>query len=245
MTEQLEPDDLIETLAACEAVLGHRFQDRGLLLRCLTHASIARTRLDSNERLEFLGDAILGAVVCEQLFLQYPEKAEGDLTRIKSVVVSRTTCAKLSADMGLNQYLQLGKGLADYETIPVSIMAAAFESLIAGVYLDGGFEAARTLIRRLVAPEIERTVETSHGKNYKSLLQQLVQKNNRATPYYRLLDEKGPDHSKCFKVAVVVGSDSFAAAWGPNKKEAEQRAAQNAWCQLSGQEAPFVADEAL
>ena len=122
-------------------------------------------------------------------------------------------------------------------------MAAVFESLVAGVYLDGGYDAARVLVRRLMAPEIERTVETSHGKNYKSLLQQLVQKNNRATPVYQLLDEKGPDHSKCFQVAVLVGTDTFAAAWGPNKKEAEQRAAQNAWCQLQGQDAPFVLDD--
>lgn len=243
MTEQQDLDGLSETLATCEAALDYHFRDRQLLFLCLTHASIARTRLESNERLEFLGDAIMGAIVCEQLFELYPDKTEGELTRIKSVIVSRTTCSKLSADMGLDRCVQLGKGLADHDTIPASILAAVFESLVAGVYLDGGYDAARILVRRLMAPEIERTVETSHGKNYKSLLQQLVQKNNRATPVYQLLDEKGPDHSKCFQVAVLVGTDSFAAAWGPNKKEAEQRAAQNAWCQLQGQDAPFVFDD--
>ena len=243
MTEQADFDELRPTLNACEASLDYHFRDRQLLFLCLTHASIARTRLESNERLEFLGDAIMGAIVCEQLFELYSDKTEGELTRIKSVIVSRTTCAKLSADMGLDRCVQLGKGLSDHETIPASIMAAVFESLVAGVYLDGGYDAARVLVRRLMAPEIERTVETSHGKNYKSLLQQLVQKNNRATPVYQLLDEKGPDHSKCFQVAVLVGTDSFAAAWGPNKKEAEQRAAQNAWCQLQGQSAPFVLDD--
>jgi ribonuclease-3 len=245
MTDQTELDELRPTLEACESALDYRFRDRSLLFLCLTHASIARTRLESNERLEFLGDAIMGAVVCEQLFELYPEKTEGDLTRVKSVIVSRTTCAKLSADLGLDRCVQLGKGLADHETIPASIMAAVFESLVAGVYLDGGYDAARVLVRRLMAPEIERTVETSHGKNYKSLLQQLVQKNNRATPVYQLLDEKGPDHSKCFQVSVQVGTDSFAAAWGPNKKEAEQRAAQNAWCLLQGQPAPFDSEESL
>lgn len=243
MTEPTEFDERDQSLRMCEESLDYRFRDRCLLLLCLTHASIARTRLESNERLEFLGDAIMGAVVCEQLFELYPEKTEGDLTRIKSVIVSRTTCATLSTELGLDRFVQLGKGLSDNETIPASIMAAVFESLVAGVYLDGGFDAARVLVRRLMAPEIERTVETSHGKNYKSLLQQLVQKNNRATPVYQLVDEKGPDHSKCFQVVVLVGTDTYPAAWGPNKKEAEQRAAENAWCQLQGLEVSFRVDE--
>lgn len=245
MTTPPESDDLNQTFAACEQAVDYQFRDRGLLRLCLTHASIARTRLESNERLEFLGDAIMGAVVCEQLFELYPDKTEGELTRIKSVIVSRTTCTRLSTDLGLDRCVQLGKGLAEHETIPASILAAVFESLVAGIYLDGGFDAARVLVRRLMAPEIERTVETSHGKNYKSLLQQLVQKNNRATPVYQLLDEKGPDHSKCFQIAVMVGAETFAAAWGPNKKEAEQRAAQNALNQLQGQTLPFPIEESF
>lgn len=234
MTEQSDSEDLSETMSFCERALQYRFRDRQLLLRCLTHASVARIRLDSNERLEFLGDAILGAIVCDQLFTMYPEKTEGELTRVKSVVVSRTSCAKIAADLELDRCLQLGKGLADHESIPLSIMAAVFESLVAGVYLDGGFDQVSVLVRRVVVPEIERTVETSHGKNYKSLLQQLSQKSCRGMPIYQLLDEKGPDHSKCFKIAVAIGADSFAAAWGSNKKEAEQRAAENAWCQIEG-----------
>lgn len=242
MADQTTPADLGETLSLCEQSLQYQFRDQELLLRCLTHASVARIRLDSNERLEFLGDAIMGAIVCDQLFSMYPDKTEGELTRIKSVVVSRTSCAKISADLGLDQFLQLGKGLADHETIPLSIMAAVFESLVAGVYLDGGFSAVSELVRRVMVPEIERTVETSHGKNYKSLLQQLAQKSNRGMPSYELLDEKGPDHSKCFKISVRIGDDSFSAAWGPNKKEAEQRAAQNAWCQIQGQAPPHLAE---
>lgn len=242
MTEQTVTTELADTLAFCEQALQYQFRDRDLLLRCLTHASIARIRLDSNERLEFLGDAILGAIVCDQLFTMYPEKTEGELTRVKSVVVSRTSCAKISADLELDRCLQLGKGLADHETIPSSIMAAVFESLVAGVYLDGGFEAVSQLVRRVTVPEIERTVETSHGKNYKSLLQQLSQKSCRGMPIYELLDEKGPDHSKCFKISVRIGDEAFAATWGPNKKEAEQRAAENAWCQIQGQDPPNAAE---
>lgn len=238
MAEQPVAADPAEDLSYCEQALQYHFRDQQLLLRCLTHASVARCRLESNERLEFLGDAILGAVVCDQLFGMYPDKTEGELTRVKSVVVSRISCAKISADLGLDRCLQLGKGLADHEVIPSSIMAAVFESLVAGVYLDGGFDAVSALIRRVIVPEIERTVETSHGKNYKSLLQQLAQKSNRGMPVYELLDEKGPDHSKCFKISVKIGADVFAPTWGPNKKEAEQRAAQNAWCQIQGQEPP-------
>ena len=243
MSEASGSSRLEELLSACEETLGHQFRDRTLLRRCLTHSSIARTRLDSNERLEFLGDAILGTIVCELLFHRFPEKTEGELTRIKYVVVSRTTCAKLSADLRLGDYLQLGKGLSDFDRIPLSIQAAVFESIVAGLYLDGGIDVARTFLVRMIGPEIDRTVESTHGRNYKSLLQQLVQKNQRGTPHYRLLDESGPDHSKCFKIAAVVGEEAYPPAWGPNKKEAEQRAAENAWCQLQGETPPFVAQD--
>ena len=243
MSDFLGSSSVEDNLAACERALNYQFKDRSLLLRCLTHSSIARTRLDSNERLEFLGDAILGTVVCELLFRRFPEKTEGELTRIKSVVVSRTTCAKLSADLKLGEFLRLGKGLSDFDKIPPSVQAAVFESIIAGLYLDGGMEVVKPFLIRLIEPEIERTVESSHGRNYKSLLQQMVQKNQRGTPIYQLIEEVGPDHLKNFKIAAVVGTESYPAAWGPNKKEAEQRAAENAWCLLQGEVAPFAADE--
>ncbi|MDX1966318.1 MAG: ribonuclease III [Planctomycetaceae bacterium] len=238
-----ETSSLDERLAVCEAILGHPFRDRELLERCLTHASIARTRLESNERLEFLGDAILGALTCELLYDRFPEETEGELTRIKSVVVSRTTCARISEQMGLHHCLMLGKGLSIVDQVPSSVIAAVFESFVAGVYLDGGWDAARTFVRRWVEPEIDRVLLTTHGKNFKSLLQQMAQKALGATPVYVLLDEKGPDHSKCFKVAATVGSETYPGAWGPNKKEAEQRAAENAWCSLQGQPAPYVTED--
>jgi ribonuclease-3 len=231
-----------DPLAECEALIGYRFHNRDLLRRCLTHASIARTRLESNERLEFLGDAILGAVICEMLYHRFPEEAEGELTRIKSIIVSRTTCARISEEVGLDRCLMLGKGLTVGDQVPSSVIAAVFESLVAGIYLDGGLEAVREFIHRWVEPELERTLESRHGKNFKSLLQQMAQKSLGATPVYLLLDEKGPDHSKCFKVSATVGTESFPPAWGPNKKEAEQRAAENAWCLLQDQLPPYVAD---
>ena len=243
MTEPTDPPAVADDpLAACEAQLGYHFRDRELLVRCLTHASVARTRLESNERLEFLGDAVLGTVVCDALFHRFPEETEGELTRIKSVVVSRHICARITEEAGLERFLMLGKGLGGADNMPTSILAAVFESLVAGVYLDGGMEAARTFIRRWVDPEIDRIMQTSHGKNYKSLLQQIAQKTLGATPVYSLLDEQGPDHAKCFKIAATVGPATYASAWGPSKKEAEQRAAENAWHQLQGLPPPFVVE---
>jgi ribonuclease III len=230
---------LEDRLASCEGMLGYAFHDRELLERCLTHASIARTRLESNERLEFFGDAILGALTCELLYERFPEEPEGELTRIKSVVVSRASCARISSELGLDRYLMLGKGLSLVDQVPSSVVAAVFESIVAGIYLDGGWDAVRSVVRRLVEPEIERVLQTTHGKNYKSLLQQVAQKSMGATPSYTLLDEKGPDHSKCFKVAATVAGSIYPGAWGPNKKEAEQRAAENAWCTLQGMPVPY------
>lgn len=226
----------------CENALGYRFQNRELLQTCLTHASSANHRLASNERLEFLGDSILGLIVCEVLFHRFPEETEGELTRIKSIVVSRSTCAKISEALSLPRYMLLGKGLSLNETVPASVAAAVFESLVAGVYLDGGLELAREMVLRLLQPEIDLAAGFDHGRNYKSLLQQHTQKHRGETPVYRLLDEKGPDHSKCFKVAAQVGTSLYPAAWGMNKKEAEQRAAQNALFSLEGRQPPHPAD---
>lgn len=242
MSRRVDIDHTEEMLQQCQAALEYQFTNRDLLRNCLTHASGANHRLASNERLEFLGDAILGAVICEMLYHRFPEETEGELTRIKSIVVSRTTCAKVSEMLGLPKSLLLGKGLSIYDTVPMSVAAAVFESLIAGVYLDGGLEPARQLIERLMGPEIELAGGVEHGRNYKSLLQQYAQKMFGETPVYRLLDEKGPDHSKCFKVSALIGQQAYQPAWGANKKAAEQRAAQNALYELEGKPVPHIAE---
>jgi len=234
------PDaSLLDTL---QQRIGYVFRDQNLLLSALTHASGAEHRLASNERLEFLGDAILGAVVCEILFHQYPDYLEGDLTRIKSIVVSRQTCAKISESLGMQEFLILGKGMTTHPSVPQSLLADVFESLVAAIYLDGGDLAARKFITDAIGPEIELAAEGETGNNYKSLLQQLAQREHGATPTYQLLDEKGPDHSKCFKIAAQFGGNRYPAAWGRNKKEAEQRAAQNALSHLRGQPPPYASD---
>ena len=236
------PPSLQSLLQACEERIGYTFTDKRVLQAALTHASGAEHRLASNERLEFLGDAILGAVVCELLYRQYPQYLEGDLTRIKSIVVSRQTCAKISEGLGMQEFLILGKGMTTHPSVPPSLLADVFESLVAAMYLDGGSQAARAFLERHMAPEIELAAGGEMGNNYKSMLQQLAQREHGTTPIYQLLDEKGPDHSKCFKIAAQVGNSRFEAAWGRNKKEAEQRAARNALCEIQGTAAPYPSD---
>ena len=231
-----------DRLTACEERIDYTFRSKSLLTAAITHASGANHRLQSSERLEFLGDAILGAVVCERLYHEFPDLLEGDLTKIKSAVVSRQTCARISRELGLEEFLILGKGMASTGSVPASLLADVFESLVAAIYLDGGDDAARRFIRHHMDSEIERAASGEAESNYKSLLQQLAQRELGGTPTYHLLDEKGPDHSKCFKVAAQVGTHTYQAAWGRNKKEAEQRAARNAISQLEGEDAPYPTD---
>ncbi len=228
--------------ARCEHRIGYTFRDKAMLRAALTHASGAEHRLASNERLEFLGDAILGFVVCELLFRQFTQYLEGELTKVKSVVVSRQTCAKISEALGLQEFLILGKGMTTHPNVPPSLLADVFESLAAAISLDGGDSAAREFIQRYIGPEIELAAAGELGGNYKSLLQQLAQRENGSTPTYLLLDEKGPDHSKCFKISAQIGRTQYQAAWGRNKKEAEQRAARNALSELNGEPVPFPSD---
>jgi ribonuclease-3 len=229
-------------LEECQNIIEYRFRQPELLRAALTHTSSANTRLASNERLEFLGDAVLGLITCEQLYLRFPDYQEGDLTKVKSVVVSRRTCARFSRELNLGEFLFLGKGMHGVAAVPASLLADVYESMVAAIYLDGGIEAARKFILRHLTAEIEAVAEEAHSGNYKSVLQQVAQREFNATPQYVLLDEKGPDHSKCFKIAAAIGRHTHAGAWGRNKKEAEQRAAMNALAQISGDPIPFDHD---
>lgn len=229
-------------LENCQQRIGYRFAELSLLDAALTHASGADHRLSSNERLEFLGDAILGLVVCEQLFQQFPEQLEGDLTKLKSVVVSRQTCAKISQALGLREFLVLGKGMTTHPAVPPSVLSDVLESLIAAVYLDGGIVPAREFVLTYFGPEIEAAAAGDSGCNYKSLLQQFAQREQGVTPTYHLLDEKGPDHSKCFKIAASIGRYTYPGAWGRTKKEAEQKAAMNALAHINEEPIPNETD---
>lgn len=196
-----------------------------MLKEALTHASIADSRLKSNERMEFLGDAVLDLVICEALYARYPHYLEGDLTKLKSAVVSRKTCAEVSRELGLDELLIIGKGISSRAEMPQSLSAAVYESLVAAIYLDGGFEKVKAFVLRTMSPKIDAIAQTAHQQNYKAVLQQYAQKTLGGTPMYELLDEKGPDHSKCFEVCVTIEGRRFPSGWGTNKKMAEQKAA--------------------
>lgn len=214
------------------AVLGYRFKDVALLNEALTHASSADHRLKSNERMEFLGDAILGYVVCEYLYLEFPDLLEGDMTKIKSSVVSRKACAQITRKINLDGLLNLGKGMAGRTALPPSVAAAVLESIIAAIYLDGGMDAARAFIIEHIDPFIRDAADSAHQQNFKSVLQQLAQKLLPCNPAYVLLDEKGPDHAKAFEVCVDINGRRFPSAWANAKKQAEQIAALYALIEL-------------
>lgn len=225
-----------DMLSRCQERLKYSFSDPRLLLSALTHASGASSRLGSNERMEFLGDAILGMVVCEKLFRDYPELLEGEMTRIKSVVVSRVTCAQISRELELEGFLLLGKGMTATPNIPNSLLADVFESLVAAIYLDGGMEPACDFITEHVGPRIEPVAKGDIGENFKSDLQHIAQRKFSKTPTYYLISESGPDHSKTFQVAARIGPLTFEPAWGNSKKLAEQLAAKLALEELRAED---------
>ncbi|MBM4018168.1 MAG: ribonuclease III [Planctomycetes bacterium] len=227
-------------IEAVQAAVGYRFKTPELLRSALTHASIASSRLASNERMEFLGDAVLGLVICEELYARFPKYLEGEMTRIKSVVVSRETCATVAERLDLMQHLSLGKGITESETMPASLAACGYEAIIGAIYLDGGLEPARRFILAHMDDQIDRVLAGEHRRNYKSLLQQHAQRDLGASPNYEVLDEKGPDHAKAFEVAVTIRGRRYPSAWGPSKKSAEQRAAREALTVLGQLEAETV-----
>lgn len=228
-----------EKLELCQTRILYRFCDLTLLRAALTHASGAAKRVESNERLEFLGDSILGLVVCEHLFRDYPNYLEGELTKIKSIVVSRRVCAKVSRSLGLEDCLIVGKGMLG-AGMPRSLLSDVFESIVAAVYLDSDLATVRELILRTMHVEIQSAVNGFTGGNYKSMLQHLAQREMGGSPTYSMVAEDGPDHSKLFQMAANVSGRRFTPAWGRNKKDAEQRAAGNALAELRGEPPPYT-----
>ncbi len=219
-------------LQQLEQLLGYQFSNKALLVEAFTHSSQTGNRLLSNERLEFLGDSILGLIICQSLFERFPEYLEGDLTKIKSMLVSRRTCAKLGRKLGLVEFLNVGKGMSGSRALTGSLAAGTMEAVIAAIYLDGGFEAAQDFISNVFGDLIAKADAKQHQENFKSLLQHHAQQHLNTTPLYELIDEKGPDHNKCFESEVVIGTRHFKSAWGINKKDAEQKAAYNALVEL-------------
>ncbi|MCC9604118.1 ribonuclease III [Stieleria sp. JC731] len=231
--------DHADKITRCQELIDYQFKDVELLRNALTHASGASHRLASNERLEFLGDAVLGFVVCSWLYDEYPEYNEGDLTKIKSAVVSRRTCGKVACHIGLDECLIVGRGVTRNRSYPRSLVSDVFESIVAALYIDGGHEVVRERLIRWLRREVESAVQSQGATNYKSTLQQRAQRDIACTPQYRLKREMGPDHRKSFLISAVIDGSEFTAAWGSNKKEAEQKAAANALAEMNGEPVPY------
>ena len=220
---------------ALQQAIGYRFRDRGLLEHAMTHTSRANEDVSGgvhdNESMEFLGDAVIGFVIADVLFREFPEFDEGEKSKTKAALVSTATLARQAERLDLGEHLLLGRG--EEKTggrRKQALLADGYEALIAAIYLDGGIEHVRAFIVREFAPlltEVQR-----HGiagsQDYKSALQELLQGRDQPLPEYRLVGTMGPDHRKLFQVEVVVNGEALAESTGPSKKEAEQDAARAA-----------------
>ncbi|MBI3271191.1 MAG: ribonuclease III [Planctomycetes bacterium] len=217
----LEP----ERAVALEGVLGYRFQDPSLLFHALVHSSARDEGLPCNERMEFLGDSVLGMVVSDYLYDHFQEYEEGDLSGIKSVVVSCESLADEGKRLGLGEFIRLGKGISQKRSIPDSVLGNTFEAVVAAIYKDGGIEPARRFILDVLTRKIEEVRLGKHQRNYKSILQHYTQKELASVPFYRVTRESGPDHEKSFEVMVELQGQAFGPGTGRTKKDAEQHAA--------------------
>ena len=214
-----------------QAAIGYRFQNISLLQNALTHSSYANERwhdsLKSNERLEFLGDSILGMAVAEYLYRNFPNRPEGELTRMRADMVCETSLAAVADKIGLGEHLLLGHGEERFGGRKrASILADAVESVIAACFLDGGMEAARGFVTKYIL--IEVPVKQLHNADYKTALQELVQQKKDQVLSYELIGESGPDHDKEFRVQVSLNGAPIGVGIGRSKKRAEQDAAHNA-----------------
>jgi ribonuclease III len=226
-------EERVQTLRELEERLGYRFADIGLLENALTHRSFVNENPTSpvkdNERLEFLGDAVLELTITDMLMREFPDYAEGQLSKLRASVVNEQPLAELARRFRLGEFLLLGRG---EETsggrMKTSLLANAFESIIAAMFLDGGFDRTAAFIGRFFAPLIEEGATTPVYRDYKTAAQEACQIRFRDVPRYVLISETGPDHDKRFETSLVIGERIIATGTGRNKKEAEQQAAKTA-----------------
>ncbi len=216
-----------------ESHAGLRFRRLELLNQAFSHRSHANEAgngVDNNERLEFLGDSVLGLVVAEYLYISLSDRPEGELARIKSFVVSEDSLALIARAIRIDNFILIGKGEEHSGgRRKKAILADALEAVIGALFLDSGFKAAKRFVLRHIVPEIQKVLEDRHRKDYKTLLQELVQKRFRVYPQYNLVKKTGPDHDKTFWIEVTVEGKRYGPGSGKNKKEAEQAAAREAW----------------
>jgi ribonuclease-3 len=223
-----------ETLSDFQGRIGYEFRDAGLLERALTHKSFTNedreAKSPNNERMEFLGDAVLGFVVGELIYRFFPDLQEGALSKIKAHLVSATTLAAKGRDLGLGRFLRMGAGEArSGGAEKLSLIADAFEAVIAAIYLDGGLPAAADFVRRVFGPEVAGIdIGDLSFHDYKTALQETAQALGLPLPEYRVIDEFGPDHEKAFVVELSWDGASFSSGRGSSKREAQRKAAKEA-----------------
>ena len=233
------PSHRAPDLSPLEEALGYRFRNRELLKLALTHRSYLSvsggSHIATNERLEFLGDSVIGLLVTEYLFTKFPQKSEGDLTQHKGIMVSRTTLSRIAGEISLGEFLFLGAGEdRSGGRHRESILADAMEAVIGAIYLDGGFEAARKVLQKVLMPRMSAILKQEIDRNYKSQLLELSQAKGYGLPEYEIRSEKGPEHAKTFEVAVRIRGKVLGVGVGTSKKRAEQEAARRALRSLNG-----------
>ena len=224
--------DRLDQLNLLEKKIGYIFKDKSLLNKSLTHKSFANENgggLKNNERFEFLGDSVLDLIVSEHMLKEYPQYAEGRLSKIRAAVVNESCLAEIASGINLGEYLLLGKG----ENLSggrdkVSLLANAFEALAGGVFLDGGLEIAGGVFLPYLGEKIATFAGNGHLKDFKSELQEFTQVKLGCIPSYTITRESGPDHEKQFEVTVMIGDECMGGGNGRTKKEAEQMAAKSA-----------------
>lgn len=213
-------------LEDCQRALGLRFHDPELLRRALTHASTGEGVDGHNERLEFLGDAVLTLIITEYLFREHPSMNEGEMTEFKGAIVSGAELSFVGMRLGLEKWIRVGRGLSNERSIPRSIFANTYEAIVGALYLDSGFEACRRFALQSLREQIQRALHG--GRNYKMLLQTFGQKNFNKVPSYTVIGRGGPAFARSFQVAASLQGVTYPPAWGKTIKEAEQWAAREA-----------------
>jgi ribonuclease-3 len=229
-----------------ERVLGIRFKNRAIRESALTHRSFAfeRNTAETNERLEFLGDAVLGLVVTDLAYRRFPKMPEGELAKLRAATVNMLTLADVARELDLGSAILLGKGEEQSGgRDKTSILADAMEAVLGGVYVDRGLDAARDLIERLFWPRMEAYVRGEGDRDHKTALQELAAQDVGQVPQYRV-EQKGPDHAKEFTATVLIAGERYGLGRGRSKKEAEQRAARQAYERLVAEVASEEAGEA-
>ncbi len=228
----------LEKLPLIEERLGYRFKNRDLLIQAFVHRSFLNEHRglvkEHNERLEFLGDSVLGLIVAEFLFLKLPGHPEGELSRLRSQLVEASMCSYFATKLELAPFVLLGKGEKMNEGRGRNtILANLLEALLAAIYLDGGFEMTKQFFFRHFHQDLETTLQEP-GKNWKAKLQDWAQKHRQMAPTYKVISETGPDHSKSFIVVAMIGEEVLAEGEGMSKKIAEQAAAEASLRKLEG-----------